>query len=226
MRPLRVPGSPDRRIAAFVNSATKGAQTWPPQRGPAWKARHAHATTTRRPALQPHRTRLLAIARRNSASPRTPKRPCRTPSSSSSITSTRRRGAGALAWLTLTLKRRCWALYHRPRLAHPDGAAPVRRRRRPSAQTSSTPLGFPTSWPRSTSGSPECEAAQHTEAHRARSARPARARLQLPRNLRATGWTYTKVNRCLVEGSATATLRRQGLKDATDRRCSKSRADD
>jgi RNA polymerase sigma factor (sigma-70 family) len=104
--------------------------------------------------------------------------------------------APPLAWLTLTLKRRCWALYRRQRMraaaSRGNGAEELRDPRRP----------------------PE-ELVEVTET-------VATVRLQLaglkPAELEAlsllalgysyreicelTGWTYTKVNRCIVEGRA------------------------
>lgn len=112
--------------------------------------------------------------------------------------------APALAWLTLTLKRRCWALSSRQQLARnraPISSATVSIGSRSQAITDSVRL-------------PD-ELAEVTE-------KVAEVRSQLaelkPNERRAlcllalgysyseicelTEWTYTKVNRCLAEGRA------------------------
>ena len=110
--------------------------------------------------------------------------------------------APPMAWLTLTLKRRCWALYrsrghqHAARRTQSDP-------RNPAEELVSDPRLQP-------------------EERRERSERIAKARAQFatlkPQERRAlgllgvgysyreicalTGWTYTKVNRCITEGRA------------------------
>lgn len=102
--------------------------------------------------------------------------------------------APPLAWLTLTLKRRCWALYRRrrhqarlPRLAAPPSAAT----RSPEELT---------------------EVGEELECWSRRLAglKPAERRVLLLIALGyrygeicgLTGWSYTKVNRCATEGRA------------------------
>ena len=111
--------------------------------------------------------------------------------------------APPMAWLTLTLKRRCWALYRtrgRQHAARRTQSGP----RNPAEELISDPRLQP-------------------EERRERSERIANARAQLarlkPQERQAlglfglgysyreisalTGWTYTKVNRCITEGRAT-----------------------
>jgi RNA polymerase sigma factor (sigma-70 family) len=112
--------------------------------------------------------------------------------------------AHPLAWLTLTLKRRCWALRDRRRHAHRLGATPAG-------------IGVPDEpeWRQARYAvDPADVAARLDERDRLADAMP---RLK-PDERRAlsllalghsyaeigelTGWTYTKVNRCLSEGRA------------------------
>jgi RNA polymerase sigma factor (sigma-70 family) len=162
----------------------------------ALKARRARAATIAEELYCEHRRRLLAIARRNSACEEDAEEALQDalilfidhfePDDS----------APPLAWLTLTLKRRCWALYQHQRLR-----AAARRGRGAEAV-------------RDTRRLPE-EIVEITE-------NVARVRLQFaelkPAQLEAlgllalgysyreigelTGWTYTKVNRCIAEGRA------------------------
>jgi RNA polymerase sigma factor (sigma-70 family) len=108
--------------------------------------------------------------------------------------------APALAWLTLTLQRRCWALYRRRHLDRSAGQEAAAGADVPGSHVASIP---------SRASGPEQLLAQVDEA---------RARLATlkPAERRAlgliaagysyievgeiTGWTYTKVNRCLSEG--------------------------
>lgn len=110
--------------------------------------------------------------------------------------------APPIAWLTLTLKRRCWALYRSRSRQHAARLTP----------------GDPRNPAEELIGDPRLQ----PEERRERTERIARARVQLatlkPHERRAlgllalgysyreicalTGWTYTKVNRCITEGRA------------------------
>ena len=111
----------------------------------------------------------------------TPRRPSRRPSPPSSTHFDPSGGAPPLAWLTLTLKRECWAnaaasisTARRPdRQSHP-GAARSPTRRRPRARRIERAEGV--SEARAT--------ARRAEARRAPRAGPDRRRLQLPRGRR------------------------------------------
>ncbi|HEX7244073.1 MAG TPA: RNA polymerase sigma factor [Solirubrobacterales bacterium] len=109
--------------------------------------------------------------------------------------------APPLAWLTLTLKRRCWALRDR-RHAHSLGATP-------------TGIGVPDEpeWRQARYAvDPADVAARLDDRDRLAAAMPrlrpderrALSLLALGHTYREigelTGWTYTKVNRCLAEG--------------------------
>ncbi|HEX3734381.1 MAG TPA: RNA polymerase sigma factor [Solirubrobacterales bacterium] len=109
-----------------------------------------------------------------------------------------------LAWLTLTLKRRCWALYrHRRPLRPLGGGAPEGTRR-----GEGPPFGEPVDPRRS-----PAELAEAEEALRGRRARLAALKPAERRALglfalgysygeigKLTGWTYTKVRRSIYEG--------------------------
>jgi RNA polymerase sigma factor (sigma-70 family) len=160
----------------------------------AWKARHAHATTLADRLYTEHRVRLLAIARRNSASLEDAEEALQDafilfidrfdPDS----------GAPPLAWITLTLKRRCWALYRHQRMR-------ATMRREGGAEGLRDPHRLPD------------ELAEVTEnvarvRHQLAGLKPAEREtlglLALGYSYREicelTGWTYTKVNRCIAEG--------------------------
>lgn len=160
----------------------------------AWKARHAHATTLADRLYTEHRTRLLAIARRNSASLEDAEEALQDafilfidrfdPDS----------GAPPLAWLTLTLKRRCWALYRHQRLraaVRREGGAEglPDRNRLPDELAEVTETV--------TRVRQQLSALKPAE-------REALGLLAFGYSYREiselTGWTYTKVNRCIAEG--------------------------
>jgi RNA polymerase sigma factor (sigma-70 family) len=109
-------------------------------------------------------------------------------------------GSPPLAWLTLTLKRRCWAIYRHRRALRPLGAG------RPEG--AAAPPGEPVDPRRS-----PAELAEAREALRNRCARLAALRPTERRALglaalgysyreicELTGWTYTKVKRSIYEG--------------------------
>lgn len=148
-----------------------------------------------------HRQRLLAIARHNSASAEEAEEALH--DTFILFIDHFRPGSGAppLAWLTLTLKRRCWALAKRGRRSRPGGLSlqleqTVDPRRSPEEQVEA------------------CEAVRESALKLAR-LKPAERRalslLGLGYSYReiceVTGWTYTKVNRSIAEGRAA--MRRQ-----------------
>jgi RNA polymerase sigma factor (sigma-70 family) len=109
--------------------------------------------------------------------------------------------APPVAWLTLTLKRRCWATYRHQRLLPMQPLSPTLTPLQPSPETAAQ--------------RPLHELAEIT--HDAKRMRGAFKQLK-PNERRAlsmlalgysyteiaerTGWTYTKVNRCITEGRA------------------------
>jgi RNA polymerase sigma factor (sigma-70 family) len=110
--------------------------------------------------------------------------------------------APPLAWLTLTLKRRCWALYKRRRSRRPARLDAAAASRAVAGSLSAAP------------SSPE-EATELAEeltrwGSQLSELKPDERRALLLFALgysyreicELTGWTYTKVNRCLAEGRA------------------------
>lgn len=150
-----------------------------------------------------HRARLLAIARRNSTNPEDAEEALQDafilfinhfdPSN----------GSPPLAWLTLTLKRRCWALTQTQRNRQPIQISPHNRTSTPDADSNG---------PADTRPQPDeiAEMKAKLSDLKARlhalkpSERRALALLALGYSYReicdTTGWTYTKVNRCIYEG--------------------------
>lgn len=149
-----------------------------------------------------NRFRLLAIAKRNSACPEDAEEALqdafvlfvnRFDSSS---------GAPPLAWITLTLKRRCWALYRN------------RRREWSGAGRGGEVSGTRLETPEGRRAEPHELAELHEQSavRRCRLARlkPDERTALIYRGLgysyreicSMTGWTYTKVNRCITEGRA------------------------
>ncbi len=119
-------------------------------------------------------------------------------------------GAPPLAWLTLTLKRRCWACYRHQLLTKPVS---------PHSPTA----GLELSPSRAPLPDEIAELADTTALLRRglKALKPhqrqALSLLALGYSYREiadiTGWTYTKVNRCITEGRAT--LRTSQLSEAT-----------
>jgi RNA polymerase sigma factor (sigma-70 family) len=166
------------------------------------EARQARAEALAEQIYATHRTRLLAIARRNSVSAEEAEEALQDafvlfidhfdPNS----------GAPPLAWLTLTLKRRCWALNQRQRRVQTrgrgtDGAIPLASLSELVVDTNRLPDEL-------------AEVAEGVARMRSQltelkpQERKALSLLALGYSYREicqlTGWTYTKVNRCIAEG--------------------------
>jgi RNA polymerase sigma factor (sigma-70 family) len=189
--------------AAFVNSATKGAaiataaQT---TRG----ERQVRAESIADRLYSAHRSRLLAIARRNCADAEDAEEALHDAFVLFIDHYDPDGGAPAIAWLTLTLKRRCWALSSRPRLAHPHVTAP-----NPTGAIDVPAQTLVDSARRPDELAEVNERVARMRSHFARlkpNEREALCLLALGYSYseicEVTGWTYTKVNRCLVEGRA------------------------
>jgi len=160
------------------------------------KARRASAATLADRLYSEQRGHLLAIARRNSDCAEDAEEALQDAFALFIDHYDPTSNAPPLAWLTLTLKRRCWALYRRQRMRAVAGR-----------QSSTEELRDPRR--------PTEELVEITET-------VATVRLQLaglkPAELEAlsllalgysyreiaqlTEWTYTKVNRCITEGRA------------------------
>jgi RNA polymerase sigma factor (sigma-70 family) len=101
------------------------------------------------------------------------------------------RGAPALAWLTLTLKRECWAR--------------SRRRQRPSAELEAMPDDLPGP-AQSIERTENLLEARHHLARLKPAERRALGLIAAGYSYREvgeiTGWTHTKINRCASEGRA------------------------
>ncbi len=143
-----------------------------------------------------HRTHLLAIARRNSACGEDAEEALQDAFILFIDHFDPDVEAPPLAWLTLTLKRRCWALYRHQRLR-------AATRREGGAEGLRDPRRLPE------------EVAEATNAlarvrDQLAALKPAERRalglLALGYSYREigelSGWTYTKVNRCIAEGRA------------------------
>ena len=111
--------------------------------------------------------------------------------------------APPLAWLTLTLKRRCWALYRRRRLEWTNNSPAAERRH---AHARRAPLDLQ---PRPDEQAETAEdVAQLRESLRQLKPAEIKALTLLALGYsyneicELTGWTYTKVNRCIAEGRA------------------------
>lgn len=113
-------------------------------------------------------------------------------------------GAPPLAWLTLTLKRRCWATYRRQQLLQ-------RQEPNPNATTNPTSqsdeLLDPSRLPDELAVvSANVSEARHKLSQLKKDERRALSLLAIGYSYReicdVTGWTYTKVNRCISEGRA------------------------
>jgi RNA polymerase sigma factor (sigma-70 family) len=159
-------------------------------------ARRPHTAALAGRIYATHRGRLLAIARRNSACAEDAEEALQDafilfidhfePDSDTP----------PLAWLTLTLKRRCWALYRHQRLR-----AAVRRESRAEGAPDRNRL------PDEMVEVTETVARMRQQFEALKPAeREALGLLALGYSYREicelTGWTYTKVNRCIREGRA------------------------
>jgi DNA-directed RNA polymerase specialized sigma24 family protein len=113
-------------------------------------------------------------------------------------------GAPPLAWLTLTLKRRCWATYRRQQLLHRQQPLPNGD---PSAADAGNELLDPSRLPDELAVvSANVSEARHKINQLKPDERRALSLLAIGYSYREicdlTGWTYTKVNRCISEGRA------------------------
>jgi RNA polymerase sigma factor (sigma-70 family) len=168
------------------------------------EARLASAEALAEQLYATHRTRLLAIARRNSASAEDAEEALQDAFILFIDHFDPDEEAPPLAWLTLTLKRRCWALYQRQR----------RVRARSRGRDGAIPLGSLSELVVDTHRLPDelAEVAEGIAKMRSQLAqlkpqeRKALGLLALGYSYREigqlTGWTYTKVNRCISEGRA------------------------
>lgn len=161
-----------------------------------WQAGQSHTAALAGQLYTRHHGRLLAIARRNSACAEDAEEALQ----DAFILFIDRFDpdveAPPLAWLTLTLKRRCWALYRHQRLraaTRPEGGAEgLRDSRRLPEEVA------------------EADDALARMRDQLAALKPAERRalglLALGYSYREiaelTGWTYTKVNRCIAEGRA------------------------
>jgi RNA polymerase sigma factor (sigma-70 family) len=126
-------------------------------------------------------------------------------------------GAPPLAWLTLTLKRRCWATYRRQQLLHRQQPLPHAD---PTANDTSNELLDPSRLPDELAVvSANVSEARHKIDQLKPDERRALSLLAIGYSYREichlTGWTYTKVNRCISEGRA-------ALRNQTDKEGAKT----
>lgn len=181
---------------APLTSATREAPITRPRTS---DDRSERATTLATNLYATHRRRLLSIANHNAPSPEDAEEALHDafvlfinhfdPDSA----------APPLAWLTLTLKRRCWASHRHlqltQRLTSPTGHLP--------AQAIRNTLRLPEELLEATETT---QHARHLIAHLKPNERRALTLLALGYSYREicdlTGWTYTKVNRCIAEGRA------------------------
>lgn len=161
----------------------------------AWQTRGPRSATIAGRLYADHRTRLLAIAKHNSLCAEDAEEALHDAFVLFIDHFDPDGEAPPLAWLTLTLKRRCWALYRHQRLRaarHRPGAEKLR-----DPQASLEELA-------------EMAAARATVCARLDDLKPGEREalrlLALGFSYREIGqlkgWTYTKVNRCVAEGRA------------------------
>jgi RNA polymerase sigma factor (sigma-70 family) len=111
-------------------------------------------------------------------------------------------GAPALAWITLTLKRRCWALYKHQR--HSWARVPTLGQ----STARSAKIESLTDWKPRPDEVAELNEEMETMRHRLASLKPDQREAlgffalgySYHEICDITGWTYTKVNRCISEG--------------------------
>lgn len=158
--------------------------------------RHPHIAAIADQLYTEHRAHLLAIARRNSACAEDAEEALQDAFILFIDHFDPDEGAPSLAWLTLTMKRRCWALYRHQRLR-----AAARREGGTEGLRDSRRL------PEEVAETDEALARMRDQLA---ALKPAEQRalglLALGYSYREiaelTGWTYTKVNRCISEGRA------------------------
>jgi RNA polymerase sigma-70 factor (ECF subfamily) len=150
-----------------------------------------------------HRTRLLAIARRNSASIEDAEEALQDAFILFIDHFDPANGSPPLAWLTLTLKRRCWALTRTQRNRQLIQVSPHSRTSAPDADSNgpADTRPQPDEIAETKAKLSDLKAGLHALKP---SERRALALLALGYSYReicnTTGWTYTKVNRCIYEG--------------------------
>jgi RNA polymerase sigma factor (sigma-70 family) len=161
-----------------------------------WKARRARTATLADQLYTEHRSRLLTIARRNSASIEDAEEALQDAFILFIDHFDPTTGAPALAWLTLTLKRRCWALYRHQRMR-------AAMRRDGDAEGLRDPHRLPEEL---AEVSEDIATVRRQLALLKPAERETLGLLALGYSYREicemTGWTYTKVNRCIAEGRA------------------------
>jgi RNA polymerase sigma factor (sigma-70 family) len=159
-------------------------------------AQRAHAGILAERLYAEQRSRLLAIARRNSASLEDAEEALQDAFILFIDHFEPDNGAPPLAWLTLTLKRRCWALYRHQRLR-------AARQRSGDAERLPDRGRLPDEI---AEVSDSVAKVRHRLANLKPDERKALGLLALGYSYREicglTGWTYTKVNRCISEGRA------------------------
>lgn len=111
-------------------------------------------------------------------------------------------GAPPLAWLTLTLKRRCWACYrHQQLLQRQEPLAPTTNSGRSHQEELMDPSRLPDELAAAAANVTD---ARERIANLKADERRALSLLAIGYSYREiskiTGWTYTKVNRCISEG--------------------------
>lgn len=120
-----------------------------------------------------------------------------------------KKGSPPLAWLTLTLKRRCWAIYKRQKLY--ENYQPAQ----PANSLAATPLEMRADSTRLPDELAEAAESIDQAREQVKQLKPQERRAlglhafgySYQEICGITGWTYTKVNRCLAEGRAA--LRKQ-----------------
>jgi RNA polymerase sigma factor (sigma-70 family) len=169
------------------------------------RSRHARVQVLAAELYREHRGQLLSIARRNAADRTDAEEALQDALAAFIRFYDPRRGAPPLAWLTLTLKRRCWALRNSRHLDRSAGQEAAAYSEEPGVSLE-------------TIASERPDAEESIE--RAESTLDARKQLSFlkPDERRALvlfsagfsfreigercGWTYTKVNRAINEGRA------------------------
>jgi RNA polymerase sigma factor (sigma-70 family) len=189
-----------RRFAALVNSATREAQIATAQRRPR-TPRAVRAEALAAQIYAAHRVRLLALARRNCACSEDAEEALHDAFALFIDHFDPDSETPPLAWLTLTLKRACWARSERERRArregHPFG-------RTVSFADRAELIAADQSLTEELAG--ELGEARERLARLRPAERTALGLFAVGYSYREicalTGWTYTRVNRCIAEGRA------------------------